>query len=570
MHCRFETLWRKSLLFALFFLTFVPVAVVFGASKADRGADGGETNRDAGGTFRVHPDNPRCFLYQGKPMKILTSAEHYGAVLNGDFDYETYLDEMQKTGQNMTRTFTFYREKPSSIPGPGEMNTLAPRPEAAIMPWLRAPSTAAKPKGGGPRQALASDGLAKFDLEKWNPAYFSRWRDFLRQCAGHGVVCEVVLFCNPYNRDKYDLFPSASGSNVNGVGRGIGDPREFMMLKDPTVTAFQERFVRQMAAELNEFDNVYFEICNEPNVHGNFTEATEKEVVAWQLHMAGILRKAEASLPKRHLIAVNAHYRVELGKEQGKTIIRHDDLHYFNHPDVDIINYHYISAKADAREFRIRHLANEEAQAGNIWRFLRERDGWTKPVVFDETFTGIVRKQPERYAINRAEAWEMILSGGAGYDSLDWSFTPADETGSGVAPIGDGRKLDGRPLRTWFSILRKLLAGYELAALVPAVGLLRERVPGHGYAASTDGKGRYIVYLVDEQVYRLATCEARPLDVKINLPAGRYSARTLDPRTGKTATLPPLQSRGDVSLAIPAFEEDVAVLIDPVDGAATR
>ena len=33
-------------------------------------------------TFSVHPRNPRCFLYRGKPFKILTSAEHYGAALN--------------------------------------------------------------------------------------------------------------------------------------------------------------------------------------------------------------------------------------------------------------------------------------------------------------------------------------------------------------------------------------------------------------------------------------------------------------------------------------------------------
>ncbi|MBM3333469.1 cellulase family glycosylhydrolase [Candidatus Sumerlaeota bacterium] len=519
-----------------------------------RSADGGETNQGAGGTFRVHPSNPRCFLYQGKPMKILTSGEHYGAALNGDFDYDVYLDEMQKTGQNMTRTFTFYREKPSSIPGPGDQNTLAPRPEAAVMPWLRAQGSG---KGG--------DGLEKFDLDQWNLAYFARWKDFVRKCAKHGVVCEVVLFCNPYNREKYDLFPSAAVSNINGVGRAIGDPREFMMLKDPTVTAFQERFVRKMATELNEFDNVYFEICNEPNVHGNFSEATEKEVVAWQLRMAGALRKAEASLPKRHLIAVNAHYRVELGKEQGKSVIRHDDLHYFNDPDIDIINYHYISAKADAREFRVRHLANEAGQAGNIWRFLRERDRWTKPIVFDETFSGIVRKAPERYAINRAEAWEMLLSGGAGYDNLDWSFTPADETGSGRAPIADGRKLDGRPLREWYSIFRKLLAGYDLAALVPAVGLLQKQIPGYGCAASTDGNHRHIVYFVDEQVYRLQRCATRPLDVKMNLPTGRYSVRTFNPRMGQTTNLPHIESRGEVSLAIPAFDEDVAVLIEAVD-----
>ena len=53
--------------------------------------------------FSAHPENHRVFLYKGEPMKILTSAEHYGAVVNSDFDYDIYLKEMQRTGQNMTR-----------------------------------------------------------------------------------------------------------------------------------------------------------------------------------------------------------------------------------------------------------------------------------------------------------------------------------------------------------------------------------------------------------------------------------------------------------------------------------
>ncbi|MHA2313555.1 MAG: hypothetical protein ACXADF_18930, partial [Candidatus Thorarchaeota archaeon] len=119
--------------------------------------------------FSVHPRNSRCFQYRNEPFKILTSAEHYGAVLNADFDYHVYLQEMQRTGQNMTRVFTFYREKESSIPGPGNMNTLAPRPQAAVMPWERVPG-----------QEIAADGLNKFDLDRWNAAYFERFKDFAR------------------------------------------------------------------------------------------------------------------------------------------------------------------------------------------------------------------------------------------------------------------------------------------------------------------------------------------------------------------------------------------------------
>ena len=88
--------------------------------------------------FSVHPKNHRCFLYRGEPIKIVTAAEHYGAVMNTNFDYNVYLKEMQRTGQNQTRVFTFYRE----LWGHNVRNTLAvskERPQETIMPaaWIR-------------------------------------------------------------------------------------------------------------------------------------------------------------------------------------------------------------------------------------------------------------------------------------------------------------------------------------------------------------------------------------------------------------------------------------------------
>lgn len=37
--------------------------------------------------LRLHPDNPHYFVYQGRPTVLITSGEHYGAVLNLAFDY---------------------------------------------------------------------------------------------------------------------------------------------------------------------------------------------------------------------------------------------------------------------------------------------------------------------------------------------------------------------------------------------------------------------------------------------------------------------------------------------------
>src|SRR6266478_5789113 len=45
-----------------------------------------------------HPDNPHYLLFRNNPTILVTSGEHYGAVLNRDFDYVKYLDELQARG----------------------------------------------------------------------------------------------------------------------------------------------------------------------------------------------------------------------------------------------------------------------------------------------------------------------------------------------------------------------------------------------------------------------------------------------------------------------------------------
>src|SRR5205085_4543755 len=54
----------------------------------------------------LHPDNPHYFVFHGKPTVLVGSTEHYGAVLNNDFDNVKYLDTIQREGLNLTRTFS--------------------------------------------------------------------------------------------------------------------------------------------------------------------------------------------------------------------------------------------------------------------------------------------------------------------------------------------------------------------------------------------------------------------------------------------------------------------------------
>jgi hypothetical protein len=134
----------------------------------------------AGGQpLALHPDNPHYFLFRGRPTVLVTSGEHYGAVLNRDFDYIPYLDELKARRFNLTRTFSgCYREVPGSF-GITD-NTLAPAPGRYLCPWARSATPG------------AADGGHKFDLGKWDPAYLGRLRDFVAQALARAGKAYAV------------------------------------------------------------------------------------------------------------------------------------------------------------------------------------------------------------------------------------------------------------------------------------------------------------------------------------------------------------------------------------------
>src|SRR6266850_5346867 len=80
----------------LYFHYAVSALVLIGLSRTATSAE----------PLALHPKNPHYFLFRGKPAILVTSGEHYGAVLNLDFDYVRYLDALKKDDLNHTRTWT--------------------------------------------------------------------------------------------------------------------------------------------------------------------------------------------------------------------------------------------------------------------------------------------------------------------------------------------------------------------------------------------------------------------------------------------------------------------------------
>jgi len=151
------------------------------------------------------PENPRYFVFRDKAAFLITSGEHYGAVLNQDFDFVRYLDQLRACRFNLTRLFSgTYREVPGSFQI--QANTLAPAPGRYLAPWARSD------------QPGAIDGGNKFDLGAWDPAYFQRLRTFIAAAGVRGIVVEVVLFCPFYEEDLWRTNPLNVRNNVAGLG----------------------------------------------------------------------------------------------------------------------------------------------------------------------------------------------------------------------------------------------------------------------------------------------------------------------------------------------------------------
>ncbi|MCX5682738.1 MAG: hypothetical protein NT049_03535 [Planctomycetota bacterium] len=296
--------------------------VFLGVSAAIASGAGGQASA-AEGPLRLHPDNPHYFLFQGKPTVLITSGEHYGAVLNLDFDYVRYLDALQAAGLNLTRTFSgIYREIPGSFKI--KNNPLAPAQNRYIAPWARS---------GEPGYAQGGN---KFDLAKWDDAYFARAKDFLAQAAKRGIVVEFVLFCPMYDDSLWKANPMNAANNVNGVGDLKKD--DVHTLKNGPLLERQLAVTRKIVTELNAFDNLYFEIANEPYFGGITLE--------WQKRIAAEIAAAEADLPKKHLVAQNISNGSKNIEDPVPTASIYN-FHYCTPPDAVKMNFGLGRAIAD-------------------------------------------------------------------------------------------------------------------------------------------------------------------------------------------------------------------------------
>jgi hypothetical protein len=247
------------------------------------------------GLLRVDPVNPRYFS-DGNGRTVYLTGSHTWANFQdaGEsdpppvFDYSAYLDFLETNHHNFFRLWTWEQAKWASW----TTNPIWFDP----LPYQRP----------GPGTAL--DGKPKFDVTRFNQAYFDRLRARVIQAGERGIYVSIMLF------DGFSIDAKVSGpgnawpghpynarNNINGIDGDAnhnGQGEETHTLQIPAVTAVQEAYVRKVIDTVNDLDNVLYEISNESPSNSQ----------DWQYHMINFIKSYEATKPKQHPVGMTVEY----------------------------------------------------------------------------------------------------------------------------------------------------------------------------------------------------------------------------------------------------------------------
>ena len=462
----------------------------------------------------LNTENPHYLQYKNKPIVLVTSAEHYGAVLNLGFDFETYLKTLKNEGMNYTRIFTgSYVEVPGNFGI--EKNTLTTETGKYIAPWLRT------------NKPGIYQGENKFDLTKWNDAYFQRLHQFISMANELDIIVEITFFCSTYQDEQWKRNPFNPANNENNLPADL-DRKKSNTLHNGNLSKLQVEMVKKIVQELNRYDNIFYEIQNEPWSDDpqkvmrtlrtldpkpgegdwyKWAEMASEASLEWQKVMAQTVVDTEKEMLKKHLVA------------QNFTNFMHS-IDWVD-PNISIMNFHYVWPEA-------------------VWF----NYGWNRPVNFDES--GFAGAETDAYL---RQAWQFMMAGGAIFNNLDYSFFVGKEDGTGKNNAPGA----GSPeFRKQLKFLRDFIESTDYVKMKPE----------HVSVVHSPGVQVQGISETGKQYCMVFTGVASDW-FKLNLPKGKYNYEFVDPYTMKTVKKGFFthDKSGVKTIEIPGFTEMIALKI---------
>jgi hypothetical protein len=229
----------------------------------------------AAGPLTVSATNPRYFTAAagdsaGEAAVYLTGSHIWNNLHDGmgpgtgcaetpeRLDYDAYLDFLVDHGHNFIRLWRWEQFKSQAAAGDFHL-CMTPQP------WMRT----------GP--GAATDGRPRFDLDRFDEAFFERLRGRVAAAGDRGIYVAVMFFdgwalhLSPAP-DHVEGHPFHAANNVNGVG--IGSIVDYQVLPlDPRVQQLQEAYIRKVVDTLHDLPNLLWEVANESSGGGQVDPA---------------------------------------------------------------------------------------------------------------------------------------------------------------------------------------------------------------------------------------------------------------------------------------------------------
>jgi hypothetical protein len=275
----------------------------------------------ARGPLVVSTANPRYFTVASHEWKAvyLTGSHIWNNLHDGmgpgaacaetseQLDYGEYLDFLDEHGHNFIRLWRWEQFKSQAAGGEFHL-CMTPQPWARTGP-------------GG-----AKDGKPKFDLDRFDEAFFDRLRDRVVAAGKRGIYVAVMFFegwalhLSPAP-DHVEGHPFHAANNVNGVE--IGSIVDYQVLPlDPRVQELQEAYIRKVVDTLHDLPNLLWEVANESSGGGKidpaFAEALGQmgtpewgDSTAWQYWVIDCVRRHEGEMGyDRHPMGMTMQFPV--------------------------------------------------------------------------------------------------------------------------------------------------------------------------------------------------------------------------------------------------------------------
>jgi hypothetical protein len=310
--------------------------------------------------LRRNPANPRYFTDDSARAIYLTGS-HTWAVMQDvwlagrprrETDYAAFLDLLEEHGHTFLRFWQWMH--PQGARWSSETTLFDPQPHARTGP------------------GVARDGLPKFDLSRWNEAYFDRLRDRVEAAGRRGLYVGVMLFeswtikgTTP-EQDPWPYHPMHPDNNVNGVsddptleaGPGRGRAWNLFSLGQPQLLRWQKAYVKKVVDTLNDLDHVLYEISNEV--------PDRPEAMAWQDHLCAFIHDYERGKPKQHPVGITAE-----GGNQDNAQLFATGADWISPGNGRRFEYRYNPPPADGRKVILAdtdHLWGHGAEVAWIWK----------------------------------------------------------------------------------------------------------------------------------------------------------------------------------------------------------